>query len=713
MKLGLMAMVIGICVLCTVPIVASGANISSFTVDKVNFNPYSEGVTYSYLLNIDGDVTIFINNSAMVNVRTFDEGHRQSGTTYTVAWDGKDGGGNVVPVGDYSATLMLKYPDGTYEYATSWGGFATGLEVTNPMSVVVDKYGYVYVADNNGARLAKYDSDGNLIDSYIFGETIGACNPSHLADRPWLVAYDPEHDLIYTRTYSVGLCGLIPIDVFDLNLVHQIRHPGFSTAQYYYSEWAPIYADSEGYFYLFGAGGSAPNIYSIAKIDVNNNLVWERGFDAQSWGAVIASPVHGSLMYVLHDSENQVVVYDPAGVEQFSFGSGQLALLAPGPNWPWLSSYGIALDNDDNVFVADTWHNRIVKYSYDGTYFTSFGEYGTAPENMGPQGVAVDTEGNIYVADSFNFQVDKWVPRNATETANNNVHVFVTTTVSLGSSINPSRFGQPVTFQATVNSAGGTPTGTVQFRDGSTNLLPTQTLTGGTASYTTSALTRASHQITAVYTSNTPDFISNESAPLTQVVNKADTSILVSSSQNPIVTGIPVTFTATVSVTAPGAGTPTGTVTFKDGTATLGTGTVSTTGGITTATFSTSTLSEGSHSITAAYEGDTNFNLCTSSTALVQQINPPPRIGSFGPPFGSRGVTMKVGITGTGFQANLAAKLTKTGAPDIPVTILQTSSTSISGTIAIPPNAPTGLRILVLSNTDGGIGTRSNAFTVR
>ena len=78
-----------------------------------------------------------------------------------------------------------------------------------------------------------------------------------------------------------------------------------------------------------------------------------------------------------------------------------------------------------------------------------------------------------------------------------------------------------------------------------------------------------------------------------------------------------MTFTATVTPDHAGSGTPTGTVTFKDGSTTLGTGTLSSTG---VATFSTSTLSVGSHAITAVYGGDSNFTTSTSPT-LTQVVN--------------------------------------------------------------------------------------------
>src|SRR5262245_47509046 len=65
---------------------------------------------------------------------------------------------------------------------------------------------------------------------------------------------------------------------------------------------------------------------------------------------------------------------------------------------------------------------------------------------------------------------------------------------------------------------------------------------------------------------------------LLQTVNRADTTTTVTSSANPSVVGQLVTFTATVASVAPGAGIPSGAVAFKDGSTTLGTGTLDATG---------------------------------------------------------------------------------------------------------------------------------------
>jgi hypothetical protein len=173
-------------------------------------------------------------------------------------------------------------------------------------------------------------------------------------------------------------------------------------------------------------------------------------------------------------------------------------------------------------------------------------------------------------------------------------------------------FGQPMTFTATVAAVApgaGTPTGIVTFKDGAT-VLGTGTLNGaGVATFGISSLSVASHPITAVYGSDT-NFSGGTSAPLSQVVNKANTSTVVTSSVNPSTYGQAVTLTAMVTAAAPGAGAPTGSAQFFDGATSLGSGTL--VSGV--ANITTTALSAGSHnSITAVFaSGDGNFNGSTS-----------------------------------------------------------------------------------------------------
>ena len=188
-------------------------------------------------------------------------------------------------------------------------------------------------------------------------------------------------------------------------------------------------------------------------------------------------------------------------------------------------------------------------------------------------------------------------------------------TTTVGSSHNPSTYGQSVVFTATVApvSEPGTPTGSVTFKDGSL-VLGSSPLSGGIATFSTSTLAVGPHSITGVYGGDTT-FSGSTSSALAQTVNQAGTTTALVSSLNPSTYGASVKFTATVTQTS-GTATPTGSITFKDGSNSLGTMPLS--GGA--AALSTSTLAVGPHSITATYSGDSNYTGSTSSV-LTQTVN--------------------------------------------------------------------------------------------
>ena len=93
--------------------------------------------------------------------------------------------------------------------------------------------------------------------------------------------------------------------------------------------------------------------------------------------------------------------------------------------------------------------------------------------------------------------------------------------VSLNSGLNPSDFGNSVTFTATVTGSGGTPTGTVQFLDGS-NIIATVSVSSGTATYAISTLSVATHNIKAIYMGD-DTYTGSTSNLLSQVVNSSGT----------------------------------------------------------------------------------------------------------------------------------------------------------------------------------------------
>ena len=202
------------------------------------------------------------------------------------------------------------------------------------------------------------------------------------------------------------------------------------------------------------------------------------------------------------------------------------------------------------------------------------------------------------------------------------------TSLTLGSSLNPSVAGQSVTFTATLAGWSLAPTGGVSFSDGST-ALGSGTLSNGIASFSTSALTVGTHLITANYAGDVNN--SGSSNSLSQQVNPDATTTLITSSANPSVFGQAVTFTATV---GSGALVPTGTVTFMDGSRTLAIVSIDATGQASCTTAALPADVNGVlHTITATYSGDATHNpssgavsqevdRATTNTVVVSNLNP-------------------------------------------------------------------------------------------
>jgi hypothetical protein len=201
------------------------------------------------------------------------------------------------------------------------------------------------------------------------------------------------------------------------------------------------------------------------------------------------------------------------------------------------------------------------------------------------------------------------------QTVNDTVQSATATT--LVSSLNPSIYGQKVTFTSRVTTSGPVPpTGTVVFKwkyFTTTYTIGSATLnSAGVATLTKSNLNADPYPIIAVYRGDTNNFGST-SAVLNQTVLQGTSEAALTSSVNPSMVGQAVTFTARILSTTV---IPTGPVTFRAGTTVLGTAQLSEN----RATFTTSSLPPGSIAVKATYTG--NSNIKGSSASLTQTVQP-------------------------------------------------------------------------------------------
>jgi uncharacterized protein (TIGR03437 family) len=241
-------------------------------------------------------------------------------------------------------------------------------------------------------------------------------------------------------------------------------------------------------------------------------------------------------------------------------------------------------------------------------------------------------------------------------------------TISLSSSVNPSTFGQNVVLTATVSPS--TATGTVTFKDGA-NTLATISLANGAAAFSTASLSVSAHSLTTTYSGDSGN-AGSTSSTLVQVVSQTNTGTTLTSSPNPSTVGQSITLTASVTPAA-----ATGTITFRDGEATLGTAGLSNG----TAVFTVSTLAQGTHALAAAYSGDSSY-----LASVSQGSGPSLNFRSAAP-----GTLSDSGGQGTGFTTRLPGTGDSRPANDPLLTLNTKNGTLTMESTASDPNGQVNL----------------------
>ncbi len=226
----------------------------------------------------------------------------------------------------------------------------------------------------------------------------------------------------------------------------------------------------------------------------------------------------------------------------------------------------------------------------------------------------IATFGNLSLQNSGTYTLKATDGSLAPATTNSFTVNPVITTTALVASSSEINAGQVVAFTATINAAGGSPTGVVTFMDGS-SLIGTVTVNSTThqAVAFTDSLPQGFNSITATY-SGAGGFTGSSNS-LTETVNPpVATATSIATSSNPIITGQVVALTATVTAAA---GSPAGTVTFMDDSTLIGTVAINST--THQAVAFTLSLPAGSNDITAIYNAAGGF--ASSTASLTETVN--------------------------------------------------------------------------------------------
>jgi hypothetical protein len=227
-----------------------------------------------------------------------------------------------------------------------------------------------------------------------------------------------------------------------------------------------------------------------------------------------------------------------------------------------------------------------------------------------------------------------------------------TTTITSKSPAGSSVVGQSVVFNYDVNivaPGAGTLTGTVTVTDGTESCVGAINSGSGIGSCSIPFASPATRNVTATYSGDV-NFESSVSASISHTVNKANTSLIVSSDQpDPSIIGETVTVQWTLSATGGGSGAPTGLVTVTAS---------GSTGCTAPATFGTGSCdlvftTNGTPTIAASYPGDANFNASNDNEPHTVQGETSTTVSSSGSPSTSgNNVTFTAHVTATSGTGN-------------------------------------------------------------
>jgi sugar lactone lactonase YvrE len=310
-----------------------------------------------------------------------------------------DAAGNVYVADTFNHRVRMITPEGAITTIAGTGqaggdgdgGQATEARLRSPLSVAVDADGVLYIADTYNHRIRKVSTDGVIT-------TIAGTGDSGFGgdDEPALDAL-----LSYPTSIAVAADGTLYITDTRNHRVRKLTADGNIATV--------AGTGASGYS---GDGGPA----TLARLNS------PRGVAVAPDGKLYIVDRENRRIRMV-DSDGNITTVAGTGSSGYNGDRSQATaatLRAP---------YGVAVDSDGNFYIADTFNHRIRKVTPEGILTTVAGSerFGFGGDGWPagqatlhyPLGVAVDIVGNLYVADSFNNRIRKvWTSANNEPTPN-------------------------------------------------------------------------------------------------------------------------------------------------------------------------------------------------------------------------------------------------------------------------------------------------------
>lgn len=579
------------------------------------FTPAAAGVRTAAL-----NVTTAGNNTAAVALTgagtgagaTLDPAGTQAiGTGITPAAIAIDGQGNIF-VADSAGKKLLRFAAGASGKSAASTTLAT---LNNPVALAVDARGYAYVADSNGS-VTQVSPAGTTVAFGAFTAPAGLATDSlnnvYVADSSNAAIYEVSPNgaaqrtvigsgLASPRNLAIDAGGSLYVadsgNVFKYSLPSTVQ----TTLSSVVTHIGGMAVDPAGNLIL---GDTAANAIEAVPFSVNTAPFV---VTTNALPGVVALDGAGNVYTGSNGSVLELLRTQAAGAFPNATSPAQTFTLLSTGNQPLTLTSVTQTDSTDYSLVAASSGDCSVTGNNPSAVVVGGGCTLTA--SFTPTALTNTTD----VA-TFNGTIASTslaTPANLLQLTLTGMNAPTVDSLTL-SAPTPAApvLGQTVSLTATLSAPAGTPAGSVTFTVDGTAQAPV-TVAGGTASISLASLKAGSHTVGASFTS-TNGFNASTASPVTFTVLAAPSlaisvSPAIASSGN-VLQGTNQTFTATLS----NANTPTGTVSFFDGSTLLKSGVALSSG---VATYATTALGVGVHSITAQFVGDA-LNASAKSSAI-------------------------------------------------------------------------------------------------
>ncbi len=215
---------------------------------------------------------------------------------------------------------------------------------------------------------------------------------------PYGLAVDSKGRL-YVADTKVGAVFIFNTENNDVELIKHGVHAKFG------SIFGLAMDDNDNLFISDG------ELHHVLVFNAKHELQAGFGDDVMKDPNGMAIDTENRYLYVADTGLDQVLVYDADTyklLRKIGTTGKDHTLTDPGN---FSKPTNVALDKDGNLYVADTWNDRVEVFDADGTFIRTWGKNGDGPGDFArPKGIAIDADGHVWVADSMLNRLQVFTP---------------------------------------------------------------------------------------------------------------------------------------------------------------------------------------------------------------------------------------------------------------------------------------------------------------